>query len=125
MPVVFLIHEIKFQSAHEELMKHVSVIVPSLNKCKTPIPIVTDDELGMYNAIDKHLPSLTHLKCWNHTINSIKVQLYVMLSLVAMVGKVSTGVIGATLYNMCISFSCSSVNCVLLKCVYETAKGTS
>jgi hypothetical protein len=46
MPVAFLIHERKFQSAHEELMKHISVVVPSLSKSKTPIPVVTDDELG-------------------------------------------------------------------------------
>ena len=75
MPIAFLIHERKFQSAHEELMKHVSVVVPSLSKSKTPIPVVTDDELGMCNAIDKYLPCLTRLKCWNHTINSIKVLL--------------------------------------------------
>ena len=77
MPLAFLIHERKFQSAHEELMKHISVVIPSLSKAKAPapIPIVTDDEIGMCNAIDRYLPNVTRLKCWNHTINSIKVNI--------------------------------------------------
>lgn len=51
LPVAFLIHERKFQSAYEEVMKHISVSIPSLSKSKA-IPIVTDldDEQGMCNC---------------------------------------------------------------------------
>ena len=55
-------------------MNHISSVIPSLSKSSTTILIVTDDEQGMCNAIDKYLPNLTRLKCWNHTINSIKVK---------------------------------------------------
>ena len=42
---------------------------------KSPIPIVTDDEQGVCNAIDKTLVGVTHVKCWNHILNSAKLWL--------------------------------------------------
>lgn len=73
-PVAFLIHERKFQCAHEEFMNHIGAVIPTLSKSSTTIPIVTDDEQGMCNAIDKHLPNLIRLKCWNRTRYSVKVK---------------------------------------------------
>lgn len=72
MPVLFLIHEKKSQVVHEEFMKHVSKILPPL---KEDVPIVTDDEVAICNAIDLHLPKLVRVRCWNHTINAVKVWL--------------------------------------------------
>ena len=72
IPVAFMIHERKFQSAHEEFVKFISLQLPSLLKLKAPIPIITDDESGICNAIDKCLPGVHPLLCWNHLINSIK-----------------------------------------------------
>ena len=63
-PVMLLIQERKkFQSANEEFMNHISAMIPTLSKSSTALPIVTDNEQGMCNAIDKHLPNLVCLKC--------------------------------------------------------------
>ena len=75
MPLLFLIHDRKFQNVHEEVMKHTAAVVPSLTKTGISVPIVTDDETGICNAIDTYLPNLARLKCWNHTINAAKVNL--------------------------------------------------
>ena len=75
LPALFLIHERKFQSTHEEFMKHVSKVIPALRSCQQEIPVVTDDEGGICKAIDLYLPNLTRLRCWNHTINAAKVWL--------------------------------------------------
>jgi hypothetical protein len=75
IPLLFLVHDRKFQTVHEELMKYAASVVPSLSKTGISIPIVTDDESGICNAIDTYLPNLARLKCWNHTINSAKVNI--------------------------------------------------
>lgn len=76
MPLLFLIHDRKFQNVHEEVMKHTSTVVPSLRKSGVSVPIVTDDETGICKAIDTYLPNLVRLRCWNHTINAAKVYSY-------------------------------------------------
>ncbi len=70
LPAVFLIHERKFESTHDELMKYVVEAIPTLKR--TSIPIVTDDEAAICSAIDKYLPNLSRIRCWNHTINAAK-----------------------------------------------------
>lgn len=75
MPAAFLVHERKFQGVHEEFMSFVSVMIPSLSKLKEPVPIVTDNEVGICQAIDKCLPGVYWLQCWNHLINSVKMWL--------------------------------------------------
>ena len=72
MPAIFLIHEWKFQSVHEELMEMVGANVPALRKGKHRIPIVVDEESGIRNAIKQFLPNSKRLQCWNHTINAAK-----------------------------------------------------
>ena len=72
MPAAFLIHERKFQTVHEEFMNFVCVSMPSLSKVQEPVPIVTDEEAGICQAIDKCLSGVYRLQCWNHVINSIK-----------------------------------------------------
>ena len=58
IPAAFLIHERKFQASHEEFIKFISASIPSLAKLKEPVPIVTDDEAGICNAIDQCLPGV-------------------------------------------------------------------
>lgn len=50
IPALFLIHERKFQTVHEEFMQQLAQLVPSLVKGKHTISLVTDDESGMYKA---------------------------------------------------------------------------
>ena len=72
IPAGFLLHERKFQGVHEEFLSCISEMVPLLHKEKNILPLVADDEKAICNAIDKVLPSVYRLRCWNHTINSIK-----------------------------------------------------
>ena len=74
MPAVFLLHEMKFKSCHEELMRAVACEIPSLFIGKNTIPMVTDDEKG-FDVIDSILPKVRRFLCWNHTINAAKMWL--------------------------------------------------
>ena len=49
--VLFLIHERKFQNVHEEFIKQVAKLVPCLVNGKKTIPLVTDEETGLYQVI--------------------------------------------------------------------------
>ena len=64
LPALFLIHERKFETAHEQLFKLAGSKVTALTR--KPFPVVTDEEKGIVNAIEKHLPNATRLRCWNH-----------------------------------------------------------
>ena len=75
VPAAFLLHERKFECTHEDFMTLVKKELPALNNLKSPIPIVTDDEQGVCNAIDKTLTGVIRVKCWNHIINSAKIWL--------------------------------------------------
>lgn len=73
MPVIFMIHERKFQAAHVELMKVVCELVPSLKATSNGyIPLVCDEEKGICYAIDTFLPAVKRFACWNHKIKAIK-----------------------------------------------------
>ena len=52
MPATFLIHERMLPAAHKE----------SLSKVKEPVPIVTDDEVGICQEIDKCLSGVHRLE---------------------------------------------------------------
>ena len=75
IPAAFLLHERKFQSTHEELMVHLKEQIPSLSTIKSPAAIVVDDETALCNAIDRSLPGVARVRCWNHTINAVKLWL--------------------------------------------------
>ena len=75
IPAGFLLHERKFQTVHEEFLQYIYKTVPLLQKEKTLLPLVADDEKAICNAIDKVLPGVYRLRCWNHTINAVKVWL--------------------------------------------------
>ena len=72
MPAMFLIHERKFQKVHEELLKFAGEAIPALKRPSKRIPMVTDDEKGVCNAVDQHLPGVVRLLCWNHVFSAAK-----------------------------------------------------
>lgn len=72
IPAGFLLHERKFQDVHEKFLRYISEMVPSLHKENNLLPLVADDEKAICNAVDKVLPSVYRLRCWNHIINSVK-----------------------------------------------------
>ena len=71
----FLLHERKFECVHDTFTAFIRKELPSLSDVTTPIPIVSDDERGICNAIDKHLTGVVRVSCWNHIINAAKVWL--------------------------------------------------
>jgi hypothetical protein len=74
MPAMFLLHERKLISTHEQLMMVVAKELPCLVNGKLLIPLVTDDEKG-FGAIEQHLPNIHRCFCWNHLINAAKLWL--------------------------------------------------
>lgn len=70
IPVIFLIHERKFKHVHDNLMQQFALLVPNLSKTNEKIPMVTNDEAGIVQAITKYLPDILHRNCWNHMINA-------------------------------------------------------
>lgn len=74
MPVCFLLHERKLESAHEEFMKFVAVSCPTLanDRNGSKIPLVTDEERAICSSVDKWLPGVIRLRCWNHTFSAIR-----------------------------------------------------
>ena len=75
IPAAFLIHERKLQSGHKELMLHLKEEIPSLSTIKAPVPMVVDDEMAICNAVDESLSGVARVRCWNHTINAVKLWL--------------------------------------------------
>ena len=72
MPAFFLIHERKFKSVHSEFMKTVGDMVPTLCIGPGKVPLVSDCEEGICQAVDIHLPNVVRLRCWNHVLNAAK-----------------------------------------------------
>ena len=55
---VFLLHECKLESAHEDFIKYVAISCPTLanDKCgSSKIPLVTDEENAVCPSTDKWL----------------------------------------------------------------------
>jgi hypothetical protein len=50
IPALFLIHERKLQSGHENFMQHLAQLVPSLVQGEKNVPFVTDEEIGIVNV---------------------------------------------------------------------------
>ena len=67
-----LIHERKFQSAHDTHFQIAASRMPSLNREQASFPLVTDEEQRIMNAIRKYLPKATRLRCWNHVFRSVR-----------------------------------------------------
>ena len=69
VPALFLIHERKFEKTHEMLFEIAAIKVSLTQRA---FSIVTDEEKGTMNAIMKHLPNATQLRCWNHIFRSAR-----------------------------------------------------
>lgn len=74
MPAIFMIHEQKLKSTHDELMMIVANELSSLVHGTQTISMVTDEEKG-FSSIEEHLPKVCRFLCWNHIINSAKLWL--------------------------------------------------
>jgi len=72
IPAAYLLHERKFETAHEAFMTFIMEKLSSLNNVQAPIPIVTDDEKAVCNSIHKTLTGVVRVSCWNHIISSVK-----------------------------------------------------
>ena len=69
-PLAFMIHERKFQKCHEQFLDVLKEKIPRLGR--KPVPIITDREAGIVNAIAKVLPDSPLLICWNHILRDLK-----------------------------------------------------
>lgn len=56
-------------------MQQAAQLIPTLVKGKRKVPIVTDEENVIIQAIVKYFPLAVHVSCWNHAINAMKVWL--------------------------------------------------
>ena len=74
MPAMFMLHERKLRSTHDELMRVVASELSCLVSGKYMVPLVTDEEKG-FEVIDDHLPKIRRFFCWNHIINAAKIWL--------------------------------------------------
>ena len=71
MLAMFLVHERKLRSTHNDLMTCIARELPCLVNGRHVIPMVTDEEKG-FEAIEQHLHKVHRFFCWNHTIDSAK-----------------------------------------------------
>lgn len=53
-------------------MKYIAECLPSLVNGHKVVPLVMDDEAGLFDAVGRHLTQVKRIICWNHLINSIK-----------------------------------------------------
>ena len=63
VPALFLIHEPKLQTAHEQLFETAVSKVSALTR--KSFSFLTDEEKGIVNANEKYLPKATWLWSWN------------------------------------------------------------
>ena len=64
IPLAFMLHKRKYQTLHEDFLRHLTRHIPSLKK--STVPIITDREQGISNAIKIVLPNSPIFYCWNH-----------------------------------------------------------
>ena len=64
IPAAFLIHDRKNQQTHDDFFRIIAEAVPNLKKGSHVI--VTDREKVFTNAINKYLPNIKQVFCWNH-----------------------------------------------------------
>lgn len=64
IPLAFMLHKRKYQTLHEDFLRHLTRHIPNLKNSK--VPIITDREYGITNAITNILPNSQILFCWNH-----------------------------------------------------------
>ena len=70
IPLAFMVHERKFQKCHEQFFEIIKEKIPRLGR--KAIPIITDREAGIVNAIENVFPNAQLLICWNHILRDLK-----------------------------------------------------
>lgn len=73
-PLMYLIHERKFESVHTVLFQHAVDIIPGLRNAQNVI-IVSDEEKAIVNSITKVMPNIKSFRCWIHAYQNIKEKL--------------------------------------------------
>lgn len=71
IPLIFMIHEKKFESIHDFFFQRLTELVPELSS-SSHVVIVSDEETSIVNSIKKHLPDVPRFRCWLHTLQCIK-----------------------------------------------------
>ena len=69
IPAAFLVHERKFEQCHKEFFSVCTKLVCSLNSATSPM--VTDEEVGIVNAVTRAVPQYPQLRCWNHIFHAV------------------------------------------------------
>ena len=69
IPVIYMIHERKLTDTHFEMLQTISKLIPSLTKAN--IPIVTDREKAITNALKHVMPNIKLVFCWNHVLRDV------------------------------------------------------
>ena len=70
-PLMYMLHERKFQVTHEWFFMRLKTIVPELAGAERLV-IVTDEEASIVNALDRQLPRIPRFRCWLHALADIK-----------------------------------------------------
>ena len=70
IPLAFMLHQRKYQTLHEDFIRHLCRRIRNFQKSKCAI--VTDREKGIMNAIELELPNAKLLLCWNHLRQDIR-----------------------------------------------------
>lgn len=73
IPVMFLLHERKFKETHQEMFRECAKNIPSLKKSR--VPLVTDREQAIVDAVNSELPEISLVHCWNHLFRDIRLWL--------------------------------------------------
>lgn len=77
IPLIYMIHDRKWQEVHELLFKRLTDFAPGLKdpKAGERTVIASDDEAAIVNAIKMHLPHIPSVRCWIHAGKNIKMKL--------------------------------------------------
>ena len=70
VPVLFMLHERKLSKVHESCFQILKEKCPSITKSN--FPIIIDREKAIKESIQKELPNLSILNCWNHVFSDMK-----------------------------------------------------
>ena len=69
IPIAYMVHEKKYQGAHEDFWRYIKQCLPEINEVGY---IVTDCERGLRNAKKIYFPEAPLWRCWNHLWKSIE-----------------------------------------------------
>lgn len=70
VPVLFMIHERKLTDTHVDMFQEIFKLIPSFSKAH--VPIVTDREKAITNAIKRVMPNVRLVYCWNHILRDVR-----------------------------------------------------